>query len=408
MRRVLFWCHLTVALCAGVVITIMAATGVALAYQRQILAAVAARHAVAPPEAGAKKLPLDSLAQRLASEPTHLEIASITLNSDPTMPLVVGLADRHSIFVDPYTAKVLGNDDAARGFFRAVERWHRSIAIGTGMRSPAGTAVSGASNLAFMFIIVSGFILWWPKKWSRRAFARILKFQPRARGRAREWNWHHVLGFWAAPVLLIIVVSGTFMSYTWPQQLVARAMGVSSATAARGSAREARPRSSSESESLSSQSPASHFPLPASLETGPWTTIQFRLPQGSARTMAVSITEGTANRPDRRVQLTVDATTGAVIGRQGYNDTDPARRVRSWARPIHTGEAFGLVGQTIAALASAAVVLLAITGFTMAFRRLVRSRRSTRLPVDGRHVAAVAFTGAADEKDPIESGELVG
>ena len=137
MRRVLFWCHLTVALCAGVVITIMAATGVALAYQRQILAAVAARHAVAAPEAGAKQLPLDSLAQRLASEPTHLEIASITLNSDPTMPLVVGLADRHSIFVDPYTAKVLGNDDAARGFFRAVERWHRSIAIGTGRQSAA-------------------------------------------------------------------------------------------------------------------------------------------------------------------------------------------------------------------------------------------------------------------------------
>jgi uncharacterized iron-regulated membrane protein len=104
------------------------------------------------------------------------------------------------------------------------------------------------------------------------------------------------------------------------------------------------------------------------------------MPQEGARAVTASVSGGSAGRPDLRVQLTLDASTGAVTQQQRYADYDAARKVRSWVRPVHTGEAGGLIGQTVAALASAAAVVLGTTGFLLAFGRLRRARRAVRRP----------------------------
>jgi uncharacterized iron-regulated membrane protein len=35
------------------------------------------------------------------------------------------------------------------------------------------------------------------------------------RGKPRDWNWHHAVGFWSAPALLLITLTGLVMSYQW-------------------------------------------------------------------------------------------------------------------------------------------------------------------------------------------------
>jgi uncharacterized iron-regulated membrane protein len=377
-RNIVFWMHLCIAVAAGVVIIIMSATGVVLAYQKPLLAKAAAHHRVVA-RSGAVRLPLDSFVARVALAADTATVASITVSSDGTLPLTVGLSDRRSVFVDPYDARILGTDAKLRGFFQSVERWHRSLAIGMGTRSKAGTAITGACNLAFLFLIVSGFYLWWPRRWSPRAFAVVLFFRRHARARQRLWNWHHVLGFWAAPALFLIVLSSTFMAYAWPQQAVARLIGTPTSRAegrARGVASNPNARRSQDH-----AQPSRGAPRRASLDTllarvepsSGWQSIQLRLPQAGARTVAVTVNDDATSRPDRRTQLTLDASTGAAVPSQGYDDYDPARKIRAWARPIHTGEAGGIVGETIAALAASAAVILGLTGLLLALRRL-RSR----------------------------------
>jgi uncharacterized iron-regulated membrane protein len=383
LRSVVFWTHLCVAVAAGVVIIIMSATGVALAYQKPALAMVAARHHVVPP-AGAVRLPLDSVVARIAVASDTAHATSITVNSDGALPLTVGLSDRRSLFVDPYTARVLGTDSAWRGFFQSVERWHRSLAVGAGTRSKAGTAITGACNLAFLFLVLSGFYLWWPRRWSRQAFTAVLFFRRGAQGRKRNWNWHHVLGFWAAPVLFLIVASGTFMSYALPQKLVARGFGIPTTPAAGGDRAAGRdgersatvPGSRRRSERAPLQVANLDSLIVHAATNSAWQTIQLRLPQGGARTATATVAYGSTSRPDQRDQLTLDASTAAVVSTQGYKDYDPARKLRAWVRPIHTGEAGGLIGETIAALASGAAVVLGITGFLLAFSRFRSRRRS--------------------------------
>ncbi|MGI9206149.1 MAG: PepSY domain-containing protein, partial [Woeseiaceae bacterium] len=52
-------------------------------------------------------------------------------------------------------------------------------------------------------------------------------------------------------------------------------------------------------------------------------------------------------------------------------DRSPGRQARSWIRFLHTGEALGFFGQTIAGLVSLTSLFMVWTGFALAWRRLV-------------------------------------
>ena len=53
---------------------------------------------------------------------------------------------------------------------------------------------------------------------------------------------------------------------------------------------------------------------------------------------------------------------------------NPGRRLRMYARFLHTGELFGLIGQTVAALCALATIILIWTGFALAWRRFFPKR----------------------------------
>ena len=81
-------------------------------------------------------------------------------------------------------------------------------------------------------------------------------------------------------------------------------------------------------------------------------------------------TSAGARRPDTRTQLTLDRRTGEVVKLEPYASQPAGRKIVGWLRFIHTGEAFGLPGQTVAGLASTGGVMLVWTGLSLALRRL--------------------------------------
>ena len=72
-----------------------------------------------------------------------------------------------------------------------------------------------------------------------------------------------------------------------------------------------------------------------------------------------------------RRTVTISRADASVVAVQGNEAVSPGRRARTWMRFIHTGEVYGIVGQTVAGLASLAAVFLVYTGLALAFRRLV-------------------------------------
>jgi uncharacterized iron-regulated membrane protein len=66
---------------------------------------------------------------------------------------------------------------------------------------------------------------------------------------------------------------------------------------------------------------------------------------------------------------------GAVLRFEPYAAQSRGAKVRGWLRFLHTGEAFGVIGQTVAGLASAGAVMLSWTGVSLALRRFATWRR---------------------------------
>ena len=45
-------------------------------------------------------------------------------------------------------------------------------------------------------------------------------FRGGLQGRAREWNWHNVIGIWTVFPLFFIVVTGVIISYPWSSNML--------------------------------------------------------------------------------------------------------------------------------------------------------------------------------------------
>src|SRR5262249_47500086 len=105
-----------------------------------------------------------------------------------------------------------------------------------------------------------------------------------------------------------------------------------------------------------------------------WIMMIMRLPPRGDGPVTISIQEPGAPHPFARSQLTLNRITADVMKWEPYSQNVTGRKLRTWVRALHTGEAFGLAGQSVAGLATLGGCFLVWTGLSMAWRRF-RSRQ---------------------------------
>ena len=215
----MFRAHLVTGVCAAAVILVMSATGVLLTWQRQIQSWADTRGLDGNPPGDAVLLAPDALLERVRqvrdNRPT-----GIRWRRDPGAPVEVLHGRDVVTFVNGYTGQVLGDgSERTRAFFRGVTEWHRWLAL-SGSGRMRGRAVTGAANLAFLFLVLAGFYLWWPRSLTARSFRNVLLFRRGLTSRARHFNRHNVIGIWSLIPLVIITGSAAVISYAWAGALV--------------------------------------------------------------------------------------------------------------------------------------------------------------------------------------------
>jgi len=221
IRPVVFWLHLLVGVTAGTVIAFMAVTGVLLAFEPQITGWLERDRRIVVPPPAAARLPLETLVARAREARPDVRPSIVTLRSDPTAALVVSFGrDGGALFVDPYRGTVLGDFSRVHDVLHEVVEWHRWL----GARG-VGRPITGAANLCLLGLVSLGVFLWWPRGWTAAALRQATRFDLCLRGRARNFNWHNVIGIWCAPVLFVITLTGLVMSYQWASDLLYRLTG---------------------------------------------------------------------------------------------------------------------------------------------------------------------------------------
>src|SRR5215831_18112997 len=185
LRKVIFWSHLTAGVAAGLIILVMSATGVALMYAPQILALVERDVREVTPPANAQRLSLDALIAKTREHSPDFRPSGIMMRAEPTAAVSVGFGREGSLFVNPYSGEVLGQGSKIRGWFHALEDWHRWLGQEGDSRAIT-RSITGASNLAFFLLAVTGVCLWWPRRWRWQALRASFFFNGRLRGKARN------------------------------------------------------------------------------------------------------------------------------------------------------------------------------------------------------------------------------
>ena len=305
--------------------------------------------------------------------------------------------------LDPYTGQEMEPQRAwIRDAFSFITRFHRWFALEDEARDRAKFTI-GIANLAFLFLVVSGLYLWFPRVFRRRAFSMRLFFSRRpVSSRARDYNWHHVLGIWMAIPLVILIVTGSVFSFRWTGDVIYAALGVerperAAPAGGRGQGpRGARGQGQGAGRSFNVATPAGMLTLDqlaqvAGEATPDWRELAITLPRPQQPEVEVLIDRGSGGQPTLRETIKLDRVTGEILERTTFEQLPAAQQIRGTIRFLHTGEYFGVIGQTIAGLASLAGVLMVWTGLALAYRRLVqpmvnrrkrRRRKTTQLAAD--------------------------
>ena len=375
VRSTIFWIHLVCGVAAGLVVLMMSVTGVILTYERQILA-WAEKATYAAPAPDARRLPLEELVAAAKLRRPEFAATQIVVRNEPGAPVVLAAGRSGQLIVNPYSGEVA--DPGAQGlrsFFSAVTAWHRWFNA-TGESRTAARAITGASNLAFLFLILSGMYLWLPRIWKWAAFKAHLLFNAKATtAKARDFNWHHVLGIWSAIPLAVVVATATVFSYPWANELVYRVVGEQPpGSGGGGGPPRGQPEAAPIFESGTAIDRLGYDALLARAAAhGEWRTLTLNIPSNpDAPTVRIGIDEGNGGQPQLRHTLTLDASTGSVDSYAPFSSQTTGQKARSWIRFLHTGEALGIVGQTIAGLVSFTSILMVWTGLALAYRRLLQ------------------------------------
>ncbi len=355
----------------------MSVTGVCLAFETQVINWAERDLRQITPPAAATPLSLDKLLGDLREKNPDAEPTALTLNSSPAASILVSRGPDEVVYVNPYTGEILGHGSQVRVWLKQIEGWHRWLGASLDYRA-TGRWLTGAADLIFLGLAVTGLFLWWPRRWNWTALRPSLWLVRGLRGRARDWNWHNTIGFWAAPALIVVTLTGAVMSYPWAGNLLYTLTGnpPPAASPANPGGRTGGPRRPPGGAS-GEKTPRPLASLDALLlrvnaQTPDWKTLTLRLPQNSAATM-VAMVQPTENRLYSS-RLTVDARTGEVVKWEPYAEQNLGAKLRVWARFLHTGEAGGALGQGVAALASVGGVILVVTGLAMAVRRLFKGK----------------------------------
>jgi len=112
------------------------------------------------------------------------------------------------VFVDPVSLQILGRIERPRAarIFNAMRTLHATLYV----RTISDRTFVGWMGIALTLMCVSGLVLWWPRSGRWRGAFGVAKG---AQGYRLFHDLHSVIGFWSLIVLLVVSISGLYLSF---------------------------------------------------------------------------------------------------------------------------------------------------------------------------------------------------
>jgi uncharacterized iron-regulated membrane protein len=347
--------HLYLGLAAGIIISITCFTGATLVFEKELQSTIyPARYYVKPQ---GSKVALGILVANLKSKVPSAKISSvkifdaadrsveITFSQDgqngkeiSQKKTAVGGSSNNVAFMNPYTGDLISLYSHRTTFFYTMFALHRWLLAGD-----AGKLIVGISTSVFLFILMTGFILWWPNK--KKKLKQRLKVKLSAGWKRINHDLHISIGFYSAIFLFIFAFTGLAWSFEWFNNGIYNLTGTESK----------RPEPPS-STVVAGANPASLDEVFTQAKTSAAGVEYYfiSLPKDSAAVYAVTALPRDPVHEKASDQYFFDQYSGKLTATNFYRDRNLGQRLRSTFYPVHVGSIAGLPGRIIALLACVA------------------------------------------------------
>lgn len=220
LKYVMFLSHLWLGLLSGVVIMLLCISGCLYSFKTQIIESYNSDKVFVETKG---QVPISPKKLQDLLEAKDHKLNSIHLPKEANRAWSLSYFDQQenlkSTYFNPYTQKELGTSDAALdSFFQVVLDFHRTLLLGD-----FGRQILGVGVLLFLFLMLSGFILWLPKKLKYLKQSFTIKF--RAKFQRVNYDFHKVVGFYCMLLLAFISVTGIYITYPWVKSGLIVALG---------------------------------------------------------------------------------------------------------------------------------------------------------------------------------------
>lgn len=273
-----------------------------------------------------------------------------------------------TLFMNPYTGQVLDKYSYRETFFFQVMALHRWL---LGSNDSVGKIIMGVSTFLFMFILITGIILWWPR--TRKIMLQRLKIKKDAGFKRLNHDLHIVLGFYTSIFLFIFAFTAMNWSFEWFSDALFALTNSSP-----------KPKEAPKSAPLPVANAVGFDKALAAARTiypeGQFYNIA--APKDSTETFNVSVLTLDAAHENATSSVYVDQYSGAVKGTLAFEQRNAGQRAKSYVKPLHTGSIGGLPTKIIAFVVCLLGVSFPVTGVLLWLNRTRKKK-----PVAGRAAA---------------------
>ena len=381
MRKIFRNIHLWLSVPFGILITLICFSGAALVFEKEVME-LCHRELYFVKKAEAAPLPMEQLMTKVAATlPDSVSVTGVNISSDPERAYQVTLSKprRASMYVDQYTGEITGKYERAP-FFNFMFRMHRWLL--DSMKQDGGIfwgkMIVGTSTLMFVFVLISGVVVWWPR--TRKALKNSLKIVAN-KGWRRFWYDLHVAGgMYALVFLLAMALTGLTWSFQWYRTgfyktfgvEVQPSMGHGNAAAnatAKGGKRDGKPEGR-EGRGAHRYSPYTN-----------WQQVYEQLAEANPDYKQISVSDGSASVAVPRFgnqrgtdRYKFNPRNGEITETTLYKDLDNSGKIRGWIYSVHVGSWGGMLTRILTFVAALIGASLPLTGYYLWIRKKIKRR----------------------------------
>ena len=359
MKKLFRTIHLYLALAAGIFIIIACVTGCILVFEEEIEHALHKERFEVVPQS--KKLPLNTLLNAALAKTSNGKVTTIKIYAEEDRTLEINLSVQQkekqtlTAYVNPYSGIVIGVYNKKDSFLHQVEMMHRFL---LGKKGSVGQYVMDYSALFFFFILTTGIVLWWPK--NMRLLKQRLQIKFAASTKRFTHDLHLVTGFYTSMFLIITVVCGLIMGLSWMNKglfLITKSKSESPNPPSSLLTRTASIISFNEIEKVTN----TNFKA--------YQFINIKMPKDSIDVISLSVLPKGAY-VNQANNYYLDQYNGKIIGDLAFADKNLGQRVRSYVKPLHTGELFGLPSKIFGFILTLITITFPVTGVLIWLNRI--------------------------------------